>query len=209
MCTQTTWKWLHSPYCIGGPTRPARDNIGDDCLNPPSPGAQMWGEWQHNPHYPEGHQCAGGGQNHKWILHPCLVGAQVRATCLHKPYPLGGHKLSFLVTKSEMVGKTLLYRGPTGQNGYRTLATRGVPNGKCGDKIREGLRKPSILADPKIAKINHNWLVSPGRYLSPHGGKLATDPMLSMGSPTPNGRTTLEMAAETFLPNVPKRGHNG
>ena len=144
-----------------------------------------------------------GGQNLRWLAHPCLLGGPKEGTYatppLHSrgsPRPSAGCKI---------------------RSGYLTPAFSGA------QKRAEMLRHPYILGDPQRqarraksevvpnkGEQNLRWLPHPCLLEGPKEGGNATPPLHSRGSPTlsagsksrngaQHGGTKSEMAAPTLL----------
>ena len=91
-----------------------------------------------------------GGQNHKWLSHPCLLGGQKE----------GGNALPPLTSR----GSPMPSEGSKSRNGYLTRATwgaksgrkcyvphafSGVPNTKHGGQNQKHLPQPCLVGRPE------------------------------------------------------------
>ena len=166
------------PHSRGSPT-PSAGRKSDVTTSPlPSRGsptkgtrskwAQKRAKMLHHPRILGGPQRQARGENQMWLPHPCLLwGPQQR-----------GQNQS----------------GPKrGQRCYITPAFSGVPNAKCGEKIRCGYLTRAFSGVPnKGDKIK----------VGPKEGKDATSPLHSRGSPTPSAGRKPDVATSP----LPSRG---
>ena len=128
------------------------------------------------------------GQNHNWVAHPALSGAQKMAEWLCNPDILGGPQRQARGQNQMWLPHPYLLQGPKEGGIAATLVFSRVADAKRGDQIRIGCLTPTFCRPKRW----HNCYVT----------------RAFLGSPTPSAGTKSDVASSPVPSQGPKRWRN-